>query len=145
MSCQSGCFLLASHCKIILAVKLPGLRCWVISSYGIDQIALQLHSYKPRPIQDLSGLTSAYGQLLSTCQEREFIWEFWAKFPQDYFSRWFLTFIMQAERHVKISSVQLKQSTITQTFVPTSSRIGHFIKNCILTYFISTCKLLGNI
>ena len=144
MSCQSGCFLLASHCKIILAVILPGLRCWVISSYGIDQNCITAAQVQNKANPRSFRLNISI-RTLSTCQEREFIWEFWAKFPQDYFSRWFLTFIMQAERHVKISSVQLKQRTITQTFVPTSSKIGHFVKNCILTYFISTCKLLGNI
>lgn len=54
-------------------------------------------------------------------------------------------FYMQIKRHVKISSVQLKQRTITQKFVPTSSKIGHFIKNCILTYLITTCIHLGDI
>lgn len=73
-----------------------------------------------------------------------FIWEFWAKFPQGYFYRWFSAFIMQVERHVKISSLQLKQRTITD-ICPKSSKIGPFYKNCILTYFISICKFLWNI
>lgn len=70
-------YFIASPCRITLAVTLRGLRCGIISNRGIKwiRIAFQPHSHRPRVIQALSGLASAYGQLLSTGLERELIWE----------------------------------------------------------------------